>query len=71
MRYRHAFLALAFGHCGDRAGLSLRVGWVRTATQAIFGRLDDTSTEKNLLVCESQRGRCFVKIGATDGAGGP
>jgi len=29
---------------------------------------DDTSTEKKLFICESQRGRYYVKIGATDAA---
>lgn len=30
---------------------------------------NDTSAEKTLFACESQQGRFFVKIGASDGAG--
>jgi len=69
MRYRRAFLAIALVVGATvRAGAFAADGCEQQRKQ-YPANWDDTSSEKPLFTCESQRDRFYVKIGATDKAG--
>src|ERR1700682_5385157 len=68
MRYRRIVLAIALvvGAIGQAAAFAAD-GCEQQGRQ-YPDKSDDPSTEKKLFICESQRGRYYVKIGATDAA---
>jgi hypothetical protein len=68
MRHRQAFLAIALVVGATvRAGAFAADGCEQQRKQ-YPANWNDTSAEKTLFICESQQGRFYVKVGATDEA---
>ena len=68
MRYRRIVLAIALVAGATVQAAAFAPDGCEQQRKQYPDKWDDTSTEKKLFICESQRGRYFVKIGATDAA---
>jgi hypothetical protein len=68
MRYRHIVLAIALLAAATAQAAAFAPDGCERQRKQYPEKWNDTSTEKKLFICESQRGRYYVKIGATDAA---
>jgi len=68
MRYRRIVLAIALVAGATTGAAAFAPDGCEQQRKQYPEKWDDTSTERKLFICESQRGRYFVKIGATDAA---
>src|SRR5260221_4767920 len=68
MRYRRIALAIALVVGATVQATAFAPDGCERQRKQYPENWNDTSTEKKLFICESQRGRYFVKIGATDSA---
>jgi hypothetical protein len=68
MRYRRTVLAIALVAGATTGAAAFAPDGCEQQRKQYPEKWDDTSTERKLFICESQRGRYFVKIGATDAA---
>jgi hypothetical protein len=68
MRYRRIALAIALVVGATTAAAAFAPDGCEQQRKQYPEKWNDTSTERKLFICESQRGRYYVKIGATDAA---
>jgi hypothetical protein len=68
MRYRRIVLAIALVVGAAVQAAAFAPDGCEQQRKQYPDKWDDTSAEKKLFICESQRGRYYVKIGATDAA---
>jgi len=69
MRDRRAFLAVALVVAATAPARAFSADGCEQQRKQYPANWNDTSAEKTLFTCESQQGRFYVKIGATDEAG--
>ncbi|WMT77111.1 hypothetical protein [Bradyrhizobium sp. Ash2021] len=69
MRDRRAFLAVALVVATTAPARAFSADGCEQQRKQYPANWNDTSAEKTLFTCESQQGRFYVKIGATDEAG--
>jgi hypothetical protein len=68
MRYRRIALAIALVVGATTAAAAFAPDGCEQQRKQYPEKWNDTSTERKLFICESQRGRYYVKMGATDAA---
>jgi hypothetical protein len=68
MKYRRIVLAIALVVGATVQAAAFAPDGCEQQRKQYPDKWNDTSTEKKLFICESQRGRYYVKIGATDAA---
>jgi hypothetical protein len=66
MRYRHIVLAITLIVGATLQAAAFAPDGCERQRKQYPEKWNDTSTERKLYICESQRGRYYVKIGATD-----
>jgi hypothetical protein len=69
MKDARAFLAIALVIAATTQARAFAPDGCEQQRKQYPAKWNDTSAEKTLFTCESQQGRFFVKIGATDKAG--
>jgi hypothetical protein len=68
MRYRRIVLAIALVVGATVQAAAFAPDGCEQQRKQYPEKWNDTSAEKKLFICESQRGRYYVKVGATDAA---
>jgi hypothetical protein len=68
MKYRRIVLAIALVVGATTGAAAFAPDGCEQQRKQYPEKWNDTSAEKKLFICESQRGRYYVKIGATDAA---